>query len=84
MTQEERTKLIKTLKISSGIKHDGQNDFFQMVTALFDGDEDIALNWFNEPNRALHWKTPAEIIDSEEGALMVTTLIIRIEQGVYS
>ncbi|EPL8207421.1 antitoxin Xre/MbcA/ParS toxin-binding domain-containing protein [Raoultella ornithinolytica] len=38
----------------------------------------------SRPNRALHWKSPFEIIDSEEGAMMVATLILRIEHGVYS
>ncbi|EFV2006395.1 DUF2384 domain-containing protein, partial [Escherichia coli] len=43
-----------------------------------------ALDWCNEPNRALQWKTPSELMDSEEGALKVAMLIFRIEQGVYS
>ncbi|EHL1199282.1 DUF2384 domain-containing protein [Escherichia coli] len=46
--------------------------------------ESAALNWCNEPNRALQWKTPSEIMDSEEGVLKVAMLIFRIEQGVYS
>ncbi|EFN7897578.1 TPA: DUF2384 domain-containing protein [Escherichia coli] len=61
-----------------------KNDVIQKATELFEGNESAALNWFNEPNRALQWKPPSEIMDSEEGALMVATLILRIEHGVYS
>lgn len=61
-----------------------KNDVLQHAIALFEGDEVTVLRWFNEPNRALNWKTPAELIDSEEGKGMVTALIIRIEHGVCS
>ncbi|EIX9713451.1 antitoxin Xre/MbcA/ParS toxin-binding domain-containing protein [Klebsiella variicola] len=61
-----------------------KDDVLQRAIALFEGDNDSALKWFNEPNRALRWKIPAELIDSEEGALMVSILITRIEHGVCS
>ncbi|MBJ9284372.1 DUF2384 domain-containing protein [Citrobacter freundii] len=61
-----------------------RNDVIQKATGLFEGNESAAINWCNEPNRALHWKSPFEIIDSEEGAMMVAALILRIEHGVYS
>lgn len=61
-----------------------KNDVIQRAAELFGGNESAALNWCNEPNRALKWKTPFDIIDSEEGVLIVAALILRIEQGVYS
>ena len=51
------------------------NDVIQKATDFFEGKESAALNWCNEPNRALQWKTPSEIMDSEEGALKVAMLI---------
>jgi uncharacterized protein (DUF2384 family) len=38
----------------------------------------------NEPNRALSWKMPAELMASETGAYEVMKLITRLEHGVYS
>ena len=48
-----------------------KNDITYKATELFEGNESAALNWCNEPNRALQWKTPYEIMDSEEGALNI-------------
>ncbi|ENR1515988.1 DUF2384 domain-containing protein [Escherichia coli] len=61
-----------------------KNNVIQKAIDLFEGNESAALDWCNEPNRALQWKTPSEIMDSEVGALKVAMLIFRIEQGVYS
>jgi len=51
---------------------------------LFEGDKDEAQKWLNEPNRALSWKMPAELMASETGAYEVLKLITRLEHGVYS
>jgi putative toxin-antitoxin system antitoxin component (TIGR02293 family) len=51
---------------------------------LFEGDKDEAQKWLNEPNRALSWKMPAELMASETGAYEVMKLITRLEHGVYS
>lgn len=61
-----------------------KNDVIQKATELFEGNESAVLDWCYEPNRALQWKTPSEIMDSEEGASKVAMLIFRIEHGVYS
>ncbi|TAI90913.1 DUF2384 domain-containing protein [Pectobacterium versatile] len=50
---------------------------------LFEGDEALAEKWLSEPNRALGWKTPAEILSSQSGIDEVLRLITCIEQGVY-
>lgn len=50
---------------------------------LFDGDKEEAQKWLNEPNRALSWKVPAELMASETGAYEVIKLITRLEHGVY-
>jgi putative toxin-antitoxin system antitoxin component (TIGR02293 family) len=51
---------------------------------LFEGNLEEAKKWLNEPNRALRWKVPAELLASETGAYEVMKLITRLEQGVYS
>lgn len=51
---------------------------------LFEGDKDEAQKWLNEPNKALGWKVPAELMASETGAYEVIKLITRLEHGVYS
>ncbi|HHN6585519.1 TPA: antitoxin Xre/MbcA/ParS toxin-binding domain-containing protein [Escherichia coli] len=51
---------------------------------LFEGNKDEAQKWLNEPNRALSWKVPAELMASETGAYEVMKLITRLEHGVYS
>ncbi|HFU1037443.1 TPA: hypothetical protein ACGPVX_004053, partial [Escherichia coli] len=33
-----------------------KNDVIQKAIDLFEGNESAALNWCNEPNRALQWK----------------------------
>ncbi|EBJ1026301.1 hypothetical protein AO411_2028665 [Salmonella enterica subsp. enterica serovar Sarajane] len=51
---------------------------------LFEGDKEEAQKWLNEPNRALSWKVPSELMASETGAYEVIKLITRLEHGVYS
>lgn len=51
---------------------------------LFEGDKEAAQKWMSEPNRALNWKAPADVVSSETGALEVMRLITRVEHGVYS
>ena len=51
---------------------------------LFEGDKAQAQKWLNEPNRALGWKVPADLMASETGAYEVMKLITRVEHGVYS
>ncbi|EGP9416831.1 DUF2384 domain-containing protein [Salmonella enterica] len=59
-------------------------DLHLKTLALFEGNQDAALKWFNTANRALDWKAPTEVIGTEKGKLMVVSLILRIEHGVYS
>lgn len=51
---------------------------------LFEGDKEEAQKWLKEPNHALGWKVPAELMASETGAYEVMKLITRLEHGVYS
>lgn len=55
----------------------------ERAVALFEGDKEAAKKWLHEPNRALNWNIPAEIVASETGAYEVIRLIVRIEDGVY-
>jgi len=52
--------------------------------ALLEGNQDVALKWCNDPNLALGWKTPVEVMRSEERGFMVASLILRIGHGVCS
>ncbi|WP_423062132.1 antitoxin Xre/MbcA/ParS toxin-binding domain-containing protein [Citrobacter portucalensis] len=61
-----------------------RDDVHQLATQLFEGNESAATKWCHEPNRALQWRTPEEIMDNESGNKAVAALITRIEQGVYS
>lgn len=60
-----------------------KNDVIQKLLYFF-SNESAALNWCNEPNRALQWKTPSEIMDSDEEALKVAMPILYVEHSVYS
>ncbi len=51
---------------------------------LFEGNKEEAQKWLHEPNRALSWKVPADLMASETGAYEVMKLITRLEHGVYS
>lgn len=51
---------------------------------LFEGDKAQAQKWLNEPNRALGWKVPADLMASETGAREVMKLIARMEHGICS
>lgn len=49
---------------------------------LFEGNKEEAQKWLNEPNRALRWKMPAELMASETGAYEAMMLISRLEHGI--
>lgn len=61
-----------------------RDDVHKLATQLFEGNESAAIKWCHEPNRALQWQTPEEIMGNESGNQAVSALITRIEQGVYS
>lgn len=54
----------------------------QVVTRLFEGDEQKAVAWLNEPARAFGWKTPLQMLEGEDGVERITTLVGQIEHGV--
>ncbi|WP_237613343.1 MbcA/ParS/Xre antitoxin family protein [Pectobacterium parmentieri] len=51
---------------------------------LFEGDADMAEKWLAAPNRALEWKSPAEMLANPSGIDAVLKLIARLQHGVYS
>ncbi|TGB80770.1 DUF2384 domain-containing protein [Escherichia sp. E3659] len=61
-----------------------REDVHQLATQLFEGNESAAQKWCHEPNRALRWQPPEELMGSESGIQTVIALITRLEQGVYS
>lgn len=46
--------------------------------------DDNAAAWFKEKNRALHGERPFDMLDTEDGAEQVVTILQRIEHGVFS
>ncbi|MFJ5359705.1 antitoxin Xre/MbcA/ParS toxin-binding domain-containing protein [Pectobacterium sp. CHL-2024] len=55
----------------------------ERVVELFEGDAGLAERWLSEPNRALEWKTPNEMLSSQSGIDEVLRLIKQLQHGVY-
>lgn len=53
-----------------------------MATAIF-ANREKAERWMRTRNRVLE-ATPIDLLDTEEGAKMVETVLHRIEHGVFS
>lgn len=71
-TAEQSERLVRIIRV------------LDRAVELFEGDKVLAQKWLNEPARALGWKTPADVMNSEAGAWEVMKLITRLEHGVYS
>ena len=71
-TAEQSERLVRIIRV------------LDRAVELFEGDKVQAQKWLNEPARALGWKTPADVMNSEAGAWEVMKLITRLEHGVYS
>lgn len=50
---------------------------------LFEGDSDRAEKWLTEPNRALGWISPNEMLSHASGINAVLRLITQLQHGVY-
>ncbi len=48
------------------------------------GDRERAEDWMGKPNRALGGRRPTDLLDSDDGALEVEQILVRIQYGVYS
>lgn len=48
------------------------------------GSEEKVRRWFNTPNRALNNRQPYQLMDTFTGISMVTDVLVRIEEGVYT
>ncbi|MDE8755928.1 MbcA/ParS/Xre antitoxin family protein [Pectobacterium polaris] len=55
----------------------------ERAVELFEGDAASAEKWLSEPNRALEWKSPNEILSSQSGIDEVLRLIMQLQHGVY-
>ncbi|PLY35287.1 MbcA/ParS/Xre antitoxin family protein [Pectobacterium sp. PL64] len=55
----------------------------ERAVELFEGDAGLAERWLSEPNRALEWKSPNEILSSQSGIDEVLRLITQLQHGVY-
>ena len=71
-TADQSERLVRVIRV------------IERAVDLFEGDKKAAYQWMNEPNRALNWQKPADVVSSETGALEVMRLITRVEHGVYS
>lgn len=57
---------------------------FERALEVFDGDAELARQWFHSPQRGLGGSTPLAFADTEPGAREVENLLGRIEHGVFS
>ncbi|ADU69183.1 antitoxin Xre/MbcA/ParS toxin-binding domain-containing protein [Pantoea sp. At-9b] len=71
-TSEQSERLVRFIRV------------MDRAVELFEGDREKALQWLNEPARALGNQKPGDIVSSETGAYEVLKLITRLEHGVYS
>ncbi|MDC9817839.1 MbcA/ParS/Xre antitoxin family protein [Pectobacterium polonicum] len=55
----------------------------ERAVELFEGDVASAEKWLTETNRALGWKSPAEVLSSQSGIDEVLRLITQLQHGVY-
>jgi putative toxin-antitoxin system antitoxin component (TIGR02293 family) len=47
-------------------------------------DEEKVQRWINSPNRALNNQAPVDLMKTMTGLRMIDTILVRIEEGVYS
>jgi putative toxin-antitoxin system antitoxin component (TIGR02293 family) len=59
-------------------------DVVAAAVRLFEGDRKAAIDWLNQPLRALGYKTPALYMDSPERIQEVLDIIGRLEHGVWT
>jgi putative toxin-antitoxin system antitoxin component (TIGR02293 family) len=57
---------------------------YECALSLFTGHHEATREWLRRPAPDLHWKTPLEAAQTEEGAQDVINLVIRIADGVLS
>ena len=57
---------------------------YEQVLWLFSGNDEIAQEWIHRRAPDLHWKTPLEAAQTEEGAEEVIKLVGRIAHGVIA
>ncbi|MBA0179166.1 DUF2384 domain-containing protein [Pectobacterium carotovorum] len=55
----------------------------ERAVELFEGDVTSAEKWLSEPNRALGWKSPNEMLSNPSGIDEVLRLIAQLQHGVY-
>jgi putative toxin-antitoxin system antitoxin component (TIGR02293 family) len=51
---------------------------------LFEGNTEVGMRWFQNPNRALNGQSPLQVAATETGAREVENLIGRLEYGVFT
>jgi putative toxin-antitoxin system antitoxin component (TIGR02293 family) len=71
LTPEESDRLIRVVRI--------------MARAIETfGDQKVAIEWMNAPNRAMEGRTPLSIINTDPGIAVVQRILGRIEHGIFS
>lgn len=69
---EESDKLVRYVQV------------LDSAVSLFDGDEEEAVHWLNNPVKALGGRTPIEMLSTHAGTTAVLDVIGRLEHGVFS
>jgi len=57
-------------------------EVFDAALELFEGKQDLAINWLNSPARGLGGEIPMRLLKTSTGASDVITLLRRIDAGV--
>ena len=64
-------------------RHSGTQRILRLATAVL-GSKSEALRWLEAPAMALDQRRPIDLVETRDGEALVTTLLNRIEYGVYT
>lgn len=81
IAESKKIKLEEALNLIINPKNE---DIVVLVSELFDGDLDNAVNWLLSPIVALNGDAPVDRLHSDKGREELKTIIGRIEYGVFS
>ncbi len=70
-------------RASLGKRYSGDHSILRLATAIL-GSEAEAVRWLEAPAMALDQRRPIDLVETRDGEALVTTLLNRIDYGVYT
>lgn len=70
-------------KASEGKRYSGERRILRLATVVL-GSKAEARRWLEAPAMALDQRRPIDLVETRDGEALVTTLLNRIEYGVYT